>query len=449
MRSEIRLLHLVVLTCCFFLVPASGSAQWGLVANSTSNSAAVFSYDWPSNQFTVGPEFSVSPTASYPYDAVMRPRSNDEVWVCGATGDGVIVVDATGTIIKEIPTGEYPVSIAFNPDQGIALVSCRDSDRLDIIDIDEYAVIGSLPIPGGDPGNIIYDPRGQRFFLVEWYGENMFTIAPDGSEILNQALVGDSLWQLVIDPNIAGFLFVTDRGTDQVRVLDPETLGQTMAISVGDDPWGIDVDDFLVIVSCEDSHDVYRIDITDWSVDQMTLSADADPRDVNIATGLATTGLPGKSRTLLGGAAYVCGGRSDEGNLVYVLDIYAFTVLDTIVVPGLNTNVVAVEAQWPLPSAVQDLPGAERLQLQAAPNPFNPRTTFSFVLDQPAEVTLAVFDLRGNLVRRIEKGTMAAGTRHIEWEGTNRGGQRVASGSYVVMVQAGDMLARTKVVLLQ
>jgi YVTN family beta-propeller protein len=419
------------------------------VANSTSNSAAIFSYDWPSNQFTVGPEFSVSPTATYPYDAVMRPRSNDEVWVCGASGDGVVVVDATGSIIKEIPTGEYPVSIAFNPDQGIALVSCRNSNRLDIIDIDEYVVIGSLPIPGDDPGNIIYDPRGHRFFLVEWYGEKVFTIAPDGSAILDQAVVGDSLWQLVIDPNIAGYLFVTDRGTDQVRVLNPDTLEQTTAVDVGDDPWGLDVDDFMVIVSCEDSHDVYRIDITDWSVDQMTLSADADPRDVNIVTGLATTGLPGKSRTLLGGAAYVCGGNSSAGNLVHVLDIYNFTIIDTIVVPGTNTNVVAVEAQWPLPSAVEDLPGAERLQFHAAPNPFNPRTTFSFMLEEAAEVTLAVFDLRGNLVRRMEAGTMAAGAQHIEWEGTNRGGQRVASGSYVAMVQAGDMLAQTKVVLVQ
>jgi flagellar hook assembly protein FlgD len=44
---------------------------------------------------------------------------------------------------------------------------------------------------------------------------------------------------------------------------------------------------------------------------------------------------------------------------------------------------------------------------------------------------------------------MTAGTRHIEWDGTNRGGQRVASGNYVAMVQAGDMLAQTKVVLVQ
>ena len=112
-------------------------------------------------------EIDILPEANYPYDATMRP-GHLEVWVPGASGDGVVVLNSSASIIHEIPTGEYPVSVAFNTRESIALVSCRDSDRLDIINTDTYTVTGSLPIPGAGlgPGNIIFDPRGDRFFLV-------------------------------------------------------------------------------------------------------------------------------------------------------------------------------------------------------------------------------------------------------------------------------------------
>lgn len=423
------------------------AAYWGVVGCSTSDSAVLFSWDTQAEQFVFGDSIELGTYGNYPYDAVMRPRTEDEVWIPGASGDGVVVLDEFGEILHEIPTGEYPVSVAFSPNYDIALVSCRDSDRLDIIDINTYMVTGSLAIPGAGlgPGNLIFDPRGDRFFLAEWYGDLLFTIAPDGSAITSQASVGSSLWQLAIDPMMDGPLFLTDRGTDQVRVIDPETLDEIRAINVGDDPWGIDVDDTQVVVCCEDSHDVYHIDSYDWTVTQVSLAADADPRDVNICTGIATIG----GKTLLGAAAYVCGGQTSAGSLLYVLDIYDLTLYDTLVVPGTNTNVVAVEAQWPLPSPVNELPGAVALNLKVAPNPFNPRTTVSFVLDEPAPVKLAVFDLGGRLIKRIDAGTMNSGPGSIEWNGTDRRGRRSASGTYVIVMQAGDLLAETKVVLVQ
>jgi len=444
MRTLITLCLATALILSSF--PSLATAQWGLDGCSTSDSANTFYWDWETGEFVVSPATPLGVYGNYPYDAVMRPN-NSEVWIAGASGDGVVVMDEFGTILHEIPTGDYPVSLAFNPRENIALVSCRNSDRLYIIDTNTYAVSDSLDIPGTylGPGNIIFDPQGDRFFLVEWYDDLLFEIAPDGSAIVDQASIGNNLWQLAIDPNFGGYLFLTDRGTDQVRVIDPETLLQVQAIDVGDDPWGIDVDDSIVIVCCEDSHDIYRIDITDYSVTQMDLAPDADPRDVNITTGFVTVG----EKTLLGGAAYICGGQTSTGSPLYVVDLYSMDLLDTIIVPGTNTNVVAVEAQWPLPSSVEDLPGAATLNVKAAPNPFNPRTKISFDLDDEAPVKLAVFDLAGRMVRLIDAGTLGSGRRSIEWDGKDRGGRKLASGSYLVMIQAGDLLAGTKVVLLQ
>ena len=39
------------------------------------------------------------------------------------------------------------------------------------------------------------------FYLVDWYGDDLYEIAADGSAILNQVTVGSSLWQLVVAPD--------------------------------------------------------------------------------------------------------------------------------------------------------------------------------------------------------------------------------------------------------
>ncbi len=82
-------------------------------------------------------------------------------------------------------------------------------------------------------------------------------------------------------------------------------------------------------------------------------------------------------------------------------------------------------------SAADDIvaPLATRL-LDAYPNPFNPRTAIAFSLEEQGAVQLAVFDLRGRLVRSLVHGVLPAGAHEIIWDGTDEGGRSVASGTY-------------------
>lgn len=66
------------------------------------------------------------------------------------------------------------------------------------------------------------------------------------------------------------------------------------------------------------------------------------------------------------------------------------------------------------------------------PNPFNPSTKFSFALDRDAQVSLAVFDLRGHLVRTVVEGRLAAGdySNAYAWDGRDEQGRAVTSGTY-------------------
>jgi hypothetical protein len=79
------------------------------------------------------------------------------------------------------------------------------------------------------------------------------------------------------------------------------------------------------------------------------------------------------------------------------------------------------------------------LQMRAYPNPFNPTTTINFTLLQPASVSLAVYNTRGQQVRGLISGEwLSAGTHTVAWEGKNEDGNEVASGMYLCRLSAGQ-----------
>ena len=81
---------------------------------------------------------------------------------------------------------------------------------------------------------------------------------------------------------------------------------------------------------------------------------------------------------------------------------------------------------------------ASRLSFEGAfPNPFNPRTTFSFTLPEPAEVRLRVFQSTGRLVATVLDESMGSGRHRIGWTAlSDEEGQSLASGVYLVSLDA-------------
>jgi FlgD Ig-like domain len=64
--------------------------------------------------------------------------------------------------------------------------------------------------------------------------------------------------------------------------------------------------------------------------------------------------------------------------------------------------------------------------------------TISFSISQAADVTVVVLDSKGNVVRTLIRPTHGAGKLTIPYYGYNGGGQRVAPGSYNVLVVASN-----------
>jgi hypothetical protein len=87
---------------------------------------------------------------------------------------------------------------------------------------------------------------------------------------------------------------------------------------------------------------------------------------------------------------------------------------------------------------------------QNYPNPFNPATSIQFSLPQTEKVHLAIYDIRGRLVRTlVDHELYSQGWYTLNWDGRDNLGQKVASGIYFTKLQAGKFAATRKMTLVE
>ena len=88
------------------------------------------------------------------------------------------------------------------------------------------------------------------------------------------------------------------------------------------------------------------------------------------------------------------------------------------------------------------------------PNPFNPETWIPYQLAKSAAVALTIYDMNGEMVRRLVVEHQAAGmyrsrSRAAYWDGRNQLGEAVASGLYFYTLTAGDFTATRRMLILK
>ena len=84
---------------------------------------------------------------------------------------------------------------------------------------------------------------------------------------------------------------------------------------------------------------------------------------------------------------------------------------------------------------------------QNYPNPFNPSTTISFTIKDAGKVQLAVYNLRGQVVRELVNEERSAGSYSIEWDGLDNAGFRAPSGLYFYSIQVNNFRQTKKMAL--
>lgn len=79
-----------------------------------------------------------------------------------------------------------------------------------------------------------------------------------------------------------------------------------------------------------------------------------------------------------------------------------------------------------------------------APNPFNPVTKISFVVNKDNMVQLNVYNIRGEKVRTLIQDRLPQNDYEMSWDGKNDAGQSVASGNYFARLRIGAEVVQVR-----
>jgi hypothetical protein len=83
------------------------------------------------------------------------------------------------------------------------------------------------------------------------------------------------------------------------------------------------------------------------------------------------------------------------------------------------------------------------------PNPFNPTTTISYNIAKEGKVDLAIYNLKGQLVKTLVSAEQTAGLHDVTWNGEDNTGRKVSSGLYLYKLSTSDFNSTKKMILLK
>lgn len=104
------------------------------------------------------------------------------------------------------------------------------------------------------------------------------------------------------------------------------------------------------------------------------------------------------------------------------------------------------------PSSVIDVPATQNsfaVLHSAYPNPFNPTTNISFDLAKNSQVSIAIYNAKGQKVKTLVNGNFNAGSHQLTWNGKDDNNNSVASGFYFYKMQAGAESQVKKMVMIK
>ncbi len=91
----------------------------------------------------------------------------------------------------------------------------------------------------------------------------------------------------------------------------------------------------------------------------------------------------------------------------------------------------------------------DRLEISLHPNPFNLSTTLSFHLSRNENLSINIFSITGELIKKLYHNYTMAGQFDVVWNGTDNYQTEVASGIYFALIETKNSLATIKMVVLK
>ncbi len=96
------------------------------------------------------------------------------------------------------------------------------------------------------------------------------------------------------------------------------------------------------------------------------------------------------------------------------------------------------------------------LRAELFPNPFysegmhrSGQSNLYYELSERSEVNISIYNSLGQLIRNVFQGEQAKGEYSFQWDGTDEFGRKVASGTYLYMIEVNHRTISKKMLLIK
>jgi subtilisin-like proprotein convertase family protein len=310
------------------------------------------------------------------------------------------------------------------------------------------------------------DRDGDTLWTTRWYDRGTNHVpynvvqASDGGYVVSGMMQTDSnstVYMVKFDREPGVDLF-TDRVTDlSIPIDDDAPSADTIPIVITDKLLdGHSVVGVRVMVDSIEHAAVEELDIRlSHGGTDVVLVAPGDISGANLEGTVFTDGI---GNPVSSGDAPYTGAFRANGQLSDFADVdpdgnWILTITD-----GVDGNDGVFKA-WgitlltDLATGVVDVPGDDLPRDYALsrcyPNPFNPSTTIEFSLKRRSAVELVVYNSLGQRVKTLVNEPLSAGTKQVDWNGTDESGTPVASGVYFYRLSTDQYIESRKMMLVR
>jgi len=113
--------------------------------------------------------------------------------------------------------------------------------------------------------------------------------------------------------------------------------------------------------------------------------------------------------------------------------------LEAISCNGFNQVFGSAVLIMPFPESETPLIPAEELEyLNAYPNPFGNFVSLELKVYSPAPVTMQIYNIKGQLLRKVEYPYLETGIHHLYWDGLDNQQRNTSSGIYLMVVKTQE-----------
>ncbi len=100
-----------------------------------------------------------------------------------------------------------------------------------------------------------------------------------------------------------------------------------------------------------------------------------------------------------------------------------------------------------VPTRIGDTGEVCKIVSRAYPNPFNPIVTIDFTVPRAGRLRLVVFDVRGEVVKRLIDGFLSEGPSRVVWDGRTEEGTQAPTGLYFYRIEVAGYQTSGKILL--